>query len=244
MQLRYERKYLVPNEMLPDLRKELLPFVRPDTFADKSAGIPEYTVRSIYFDNLSKWAVFDKIEGVRDRKKLRIRGYNKLAADSSVFLEIKRKISDQITKNRSKVRFDRLVELLTYGDIDRIFRTGTQKDRDDASRFLYHMHRYHMSPVNLVVYDREPYHGLLDASVRVTFDKHIRTRLVQAPNQLFEDSGYEYPWESHFILEIKYFHAPMPSWAKALVQKFELKNQALSKYVEGYLCHQTRKTDV
>lgn len=244
MKLRYERKYLVKNELLHELRKAVVPFVRPDQYADRGDRHPQYTVRSIYLDNPAKLAVYDKIEGIKVRKKLRVRGYNNQTKDSIVFLEIKRKISDQISKNRARLKYSDLEKLLDYGDIDAWLVDKDDRSKDDASRFLYNMKRYHMVPVNLVVYDREPYHGFFDSDVRITFDKNVRSRLVSGFDGLFEDTSYEYPWEAHFVLEIKYYHAPMPSWAKAIVREFELKNAALSKYVEGYLCHSLKHKDV
>lgn len=237
MPLRYERKYLVPIHLLDQLRDEIAPFVKPDSYADQTQGFPEYTVRSIYLDRIQKDAVQDKIEGLRDRKKLRIRGYNTKTLDCAVFLEIKNKISDQIFKNRALVPFKHLNNVLEFGDFDFWDKKSRSKYIDDASRFLFNYKRFNMSPVNLIVYNREPYQGKLDSGFRITFDKHIRSTLNPQFCDLYDDLGYEYPWKNHFILEIKYFHAPMPSWAKSIVHRYELKAEALSKYVEGYLCH-------
>ena len=87
---RKEYKYLVPNDLLPDLRRALKPFLSLDDFAmqrDKK----EYTVRSIYYDTKTLEFYFEKIEGYKIRKKIRIRGYNQLLGEKVVFLEIKRK---------------------------------------------------------------------------------------------------------------------------------------------------------
>lgn len=237
MILRYERKYLVHNDLLLYLRAAIRPFVRPDKFATSKGDFSEYTVRSIYLDSLQREAVYDKIEGLRDRKKLRIRGYNMLKDDSLVFLEIKRKISDRIAKSRSPLLYKDLNRILEYGEVEETLVTKNPGRIDDANRFLFNMHRFQMKPVNLIVYDREPYHGTFDPGVRITFDKNIRSTLFPELGDLYQAEDYEFPWPDHFILEIKYFDAPMPSWAKSIVQHYNLKNEALSKYVEGYTCH-------
>lgn len=237
MRLRYERKYLAPIHILDDLRMAISPFVRSDTMAKMTAGFPEYTVRSIYLDTPSRDAVYEKLEGLRNRKKLRIRGYDSFHEDNAVFLEIKRKISNRIGKNRAQIRYRNLLDVLDWGQVEESLIHPDHRNLDDANKFLFNFKRYQMQPVNLIVYDREPYHGLMDAGVRITFDKNIRSRLFPTYHELYDDLDYEYPWKNHFILEIKYFDPPMPSWARSIVQQFGLKVQALSKYVEGYTCH-------
>ncbi len=236
MKLRYERKYLIPNHLLEPLRGAVQPFVRPDLYA-RDSEVPHYTVRSIYFDSIHRHAVFEKIEGLRDRKKLRVRGYNNLETNSKVFLEIKRKISNRIYKNRAPILFCNLEKVLTYGEYEPYLLKNDQRVKDDAARFLYNQKRYQMHPVNLIVYHREPYHGIFDPGVRITFDKNIRSRIYPQLNELFDNVDFVYPWAGHFILEVKYFDSPMPSWMKSIVREFDLKAQALSKYVEGFNCH-------
>nr|MBS0036995.1 polyphosphate polymerase domain-containing protein [Saprospiraceae bacterium] len=237
MKLRYERKYLVPNHKLNDLRLALRPFMRPDIHAGLKEGYPNYTVRSIYFDNTHRNAVIDKLEGLRDRKKLRIRGYDKLKEDSLVFTEIKKKISDRIFKNRAPFLYRNIKRVLQTGEYEPFLLKNTEKNRNDASRFLYNLKRFHMEPVNLIVYRREPYHGIFNSDTRITFDKDIRSRIYPQITELYDDVDFVYPWAGHFIMEIKYYESPMPSWAKSVVWEFDLKAEALSKYVEGFRCH-------
>lgn len=237
MKLRYERKYLVPNHKLSDLRSALKPFMRPDINAERKANHPQYTVRSIYFDNTHRTAVVDKIEGIRDRKKLRIRGYDQLNEDSMVFTEIKKKISDRIFKNRAPFLYRDIQKVLQTGDFESFLLKNTENNRNDASRFLFNLNRFNMEPVNLIVYNREPYHGIFNSDTRITFDKDIRSRIYPQITELFDNVDFVYPWAGHFIMEIKYFDAPMPSWAKRVVWEFDLKAEALSKYVEGFRCH-------
>jgi len=236
MKLRYERKYLVANSKLEALRKAVAPFVRADLYA-AATDIPHYTVRSIYFDNIFRDSVFEKIEGLRDRKKLRVRGYNKQTDDSVAFLEIKRKISNRIYKNRAQIKYNDLEALLQSCEYEQYLTKPDQRSKDDAARFLFNYKRYNMQPVNLIVYHREPYHGIFDPGVRITFDKDIRSRIYPQIDELFDDVDFVYPWAGHFILEVKYFDAPMPSWMKSIVREFDLKAEALSKYVEGFNCH-------
>lgn len=233
--LRYERKYLVPNYLLNDLRKKLLPFVRPDVYANNTNGLPQYTVRSIYYDGPNYHSYHEKIEGLKDRKKLRIRGYDKYQEGCLVFLEIKRKLENRIAKNRAIIAFDDLDVLMQTGDVEKYIRVKNQAENayDDARRFFYNLKRYCQKPANIIVYEREPYHGKFDPGVRITFDKNIRGSLFPELNDLFDDNGLRYLWEKHFILEIKYYTDYMPLWARNLVEHFGLRHEALSKYAMG-----------
>jgi hypothetical protein len=236
--LRFERKYLVHYSQLDALRARLLPFVQPDPHTHLSpAGHPEYTVRSIYYDTPAREAVRDKVEGEEARRKLRIRGYDQPTAEAAVFFEIKRKIGEKIMKHRAAIPAGKLAEVLESGDFAAALLLPSDKNLSDASRFFFHLHRYHMAPVNRITYEREAYVGKFNPGLRVTFDKNIRSKLFPALTDLYGEEDATYPWKAHFILEMKYFEAPMPSWMRSIAEEFELEAEALSKYVEGYFCH-------
>lgn len=239
MKLRYERKYLVLNHQLDSIRERIQTFVKPDLFAAKNGkSYPEYTVRSIYFDSPNLSSLLDKNEGFKERKKLRVRGYNQESIDKKVFLEIKRKTGDRIYKNRSLIPYKSLQKTIEYG-LSKTLETMLEKShqKEDAIKFLYQKNRYFQTPVNLVVYEREPYHGKFDHGTRITLDKNIRSKMYPNIEDLFSDNNFNYVWKEHFILEIKYFEPPMPLWAKSIVNEFKLQSAPLSKYVEGYYCH-------
>ncbi|HRG58745.1 MAG TPA: polyphosphate polymerase domain-containing protein [Bacteroidia bacterium] len=234
MKLRYERKYLVNNEFLEPMRKRFMPFLVPDLNADSTELKSEYTVRSIYFDTPHFDSLSEKNEGLENRLKLRIRGYNSYFSGCEVFLEIKRKLGNRIAKNRAITLYDLLEKTLETGELKRSIGKSSEHMKEDAARFLYHLHREAQRPVNLVVYDREPYHGKFDPGVRITFDKNIRAAVFPHLSELFTNEGLTYVWKDAFILEIKYFEGGMPSWCKSIIQEFEIKHEALSKYASAF----------
>jgi len=234
--LRYERKYLVPVELMSAVRQRLWPFIIPDAYARKnSSGIYEYTVRSIYLDTYDLECYQQKSEGLQFRRKLRIRGYNTLNADSKVILEIKRKIGNRIKKHRSTLLFSNLNNLLKNPDLEQYIIQGKREESiDDARRFFFHLKKRQFAPTNLVVYEREAYQGKMDKGVRITFDKNIRSRIFPKMDSLYDDVNLKPLFNDHFVLEIKYFTDQMPVWARSLVQEFKLRNDAISKYTIGY----------
>lgn len=235
--LRYERKYLVPNYLLPMLRTRVMPFVRPDKYTTaNNDGIRQYTVRSIYFDNQNLDFYIEKKEGLLKRRKFRIRGYNSYEPGSKVVFEIKRKIENRIKKHRSRVLFENVGKMLQTGDIYKyVIADASQPDSlDDAARFMFHVKKSLLEPTVLIVYEREAYHGKLNHGVRITFDKNIRSRQYPAMDSLYDDGNSSFLFNNHFILEIKYFADQMPLWARSLVQEFKIRNDALSKYTIGF----------
>lgn len=229
---RYEKKYLVGNGDLGALRQRFMPFLEPDGFTHLADGIPEYTVRSIYFDSKDSKSFYEKIEGLSERKKMRVRGYGTVSPDSKVVLEIKRKVTDRIHKNRVFIPYQELEETVIHTRLNRLPSHSLKVD-DNLSRFLFNVKRYNLAPKNLIVYDREAYQGRFNPGVRVTFDKRIRQKNTDKLSSLFSDKGLRQVWKESFILEVKYFEQEMPSWARSIVGEFQLKPEALSKYTNS-----------
>jgi len=235
--LRYERKYLVPNSKMNELRQRLMGFVRPDSFTSKNEfGLNQYTVRSIYFDNNALSCYYEKGDGIMYRRKFRIRGYDNYESCNKVVFEIKRKIENRIKKYRAFMLYDDLEEVFRTYDVDNYVIRDDKYEAsvDNARRFFYHFVKYNFNPTVLVVYEREAYHGKFDAGTRITIDKNIRSKNYPVMNDLFTNDNLKYLFKSHFILEIKYYRDTMPEWARSLVKEFKLRHEALSKYTIGF----------
>ena len=80
--LRHELKYLITPAELTVLRNTLAPLMQLDQGH-------EYLIRSLYFDTINDDALEEKIAGVGNRKKYRIRIYN--FSDRVIKLECKSK---------------------------------------------------------------------------------------------------------------------------------------------------------
>jgi hypothetical protein len=99
---RYEHKFLIPEQLVPEIRS----FARTISRIDRYAGTDgTYTIRSLYFDTPTLdvyWADDEQ----RCRLKVRVRMYP--GAESRYFLEVKRRTQDVIVKSRAAVPADRL----------------------------------------------------------------------------------------------------------------------------------------
>ncbi|MFA6111045.1 MAG: polyphosphate polymerase domain-containing protein [Candidatus Latescibacterota bacterium] len=225
---RREYKYLIPEAAVAELGAAFSPFVEPD---DHARCRPEgYTVHSIYLDTPRLTHYHEKLDGIRDRRKVRVRGYDEGGADAPVFLEIKHKHDMAISKSRARLCCRDLEPFLATGEIARyVAGPDGSRDRTDAGRVLYQIHRHHLRPVILIHYRRQAFFRRFDPSVRITFDHDLRSTPFPALDELHRTVGAVPSLNGNCILEVK-FHDEMPPWLERLLTAFGLDRTSLSKY--------------
>ncbi|NCC72351.1 MAG: polyphosphate polymerase domain-containing protein [Sphingobacteriia bacterium] len=232
MALRYEYKYFVPNSKMNMLRSMIAPFVKYDKFSLQIEN-HHYTVRSIYFDTPEYNCYFEKVEGIKHRKKYRLRGYNIPENNhSKVFFEIKRKYEDPILKNRAPSEYEKALGMFNGGQFRDYLPDKTKYPlaEENLKRFFYHYHADRLRPVVLVIYEREAFLGLHDETIRVTFDKNLRSVAFPAVDELYQENKVRYALKDSFILEVK-FNDHYPAWMKPIISALGVKRQSASKYV-------------
>jgi SPX domain protein involved in polyphosphate accumulation len=240
--MKYEFKYPIPIEHIDRIRSLILPFVTSDENVNRGDG-KAYTVRSIYFDTRDYTYFNEKIEGLRDRKKVRIRGYNTVTPESVVFLEIKRKKDKTTWKHRAPVKYSDLAELLKSGDCERYVLKTKAGSLHDSKRFLYHLHRSCLQPTALIIYNREAYFGKCDRSFRLTLDRDLRGSMHPALDSLFKEDRIRFFDPRYFIMEVKFFDV-FPSWLKNVINELELQQKSFSKYANCVLQHTENHTQI
>lgn len=197
--IRHELKFFISKEQYYLLSSMLSRALHKDPNGDENN---EYHIRSLYFDDVWNTALMDKINGVKDRDKYRIRIYN--FSDKVIKLECKTKIGSLISKRSISIPRD-LCEQLIAGDP-----SGLETTRSGLLNDVYREMTIHLlRPRVLVDYVREAY--LHDAEeVRITFDKQLRTGLYST--DLFNPYVPTIPPFEHgeIILEVKYNHALPP----------------------------------
>lgn len=227
---RLEYKYYIPDSYLDGLRRDILPFLKYDDFALKMPQ-KEYTVKSLYLDSPQLHTYQEKLMGVKERHKYRIRGYNELNEDSVVFLEIKRKDMDYITKDRAMLLYQNLEKFIAMKDFS-LLSPGKNAAayHSGARNFLYYFHLCQLKPVVVVTYDREAYHCRFGTDLRVTFDKNIRTRPGRSFSDIFVDEKMEPSLSGCFVLEVK-FSRIIPGWLPKVLLKYNVFRDSASKYL-------------
>jgi SPX domain protein involved in polyphosphate accumulation len=225
MKNRLEYKYLVPLHSIDALRQGLLRYMDYDEYAQKRRD-KEYTVRSIYLDSVNFQCYYEKMDGIILRKKFRIRGYNEKADTQHVYFEIKRKYDGFISKDRAAVPILDFKKALTVAHNDVAL---LEDDKQAFTNFYFYYHKNQLEPKTLVVYDREPFQCRFGSSLRITFDKNLRTKTVSDFDALFDDDGLKRSFHNKFIFEVKFYQV-LPQWITTVLNKFELTRIAVSKY--------------
>jgi len=216
--LRHELKYHITPAELTVLRNVLTPLMQLDPNGNENN---EYHIRSLYFDTINDDALEEKIAGVGNRKKYRMRIYN--FSDKVIKLECKSKYGDLISKQSVSIPRE-LAEQLIAGDPD-----GLQRMRHPLLHDVYREMRTRLlRPVVIVDYIREAYiHPAQD--VRITFDKQLRTGLYSS--DMFNAKLPTFPVfdDPVEILEVKY-NEFLPVFIQSVLSGVTAQRSAVSKY--------------
>ena len=228
--MKYEFKYIVPVSRMDELREAMKPYVELDQYV-KDAGGFEYTVRSIYFDTSKFDYYYEKIDGYKIRKKIRIRGYNEQIGGDTVFMEIKRKFKEPIEKDREMMTFE-VMKRLMAGEGAMAYGNDVPDDHgvNGAGKFLYHVYRNNLKPVVLVIYEREAFFDRFRPEIRITIDKNLRSIAYPSIDDLYSEKNVVPAIPDKFIFEVK-FKDNFPGWLRPITGQLGLLRQSASKYV-------------
>lgn len=222
---RHELKHYINLGECAILRSKLSAVMKMDPNAGPNKN---YLIRSLYFDTPDDKALMEKISGVDNREKFRMRLYN--CDDSYIRLEKKIKVncltakfSVHLTKEQCKDILSGKIEWLKASD-------------NSLLRELYEkMQHEQFKPKAIVDYLREAY--IFSAgNVRITIDKSIKTALNST--DLFNEnlSTVETLDGRMAILEVKY-DAFLPEIINDLIQLGDRSKVSVSKYA---LCRMYR----
>ncbi len=219
--LRHELKFFITPLEYQVLSRVLDRTLQRDPNGDENN---EYHIRSLYFDTFFNDALIDKLDGVKNRDKYRIRIYN--YSDRFIRMECKTKVGSMISK-RSTAIPRLLADQLIAGDP-----TGLERTRSGLLRDVYREMKLHLlHPVVIVDYVREAYLHPAE-EVRITFDKQLHTGLgsVDMFNPYVPTiSPFDH---NEMILEVK-FNRCLPPYIRDILcsHVHSAQNSAISKYV-------------
>lgn len=218
MKLRHELKHRISISDYLALRQRLKAVAKQDPNVDENG---KYKVRSLYFDNVDNKALIEKINGLNNREKFRIRYYNE--DFDYIRLEKKSKVNGLCSKRTAGLTKEQC-EKIIEGDIQWMRRSG-----DPLILELYaKMNFQQLRPKTLVDYVREPY-VYTPGNVRITIDTEIKTGL--SSKELFDQDIVTMRTNSRnvIILEVK-FDEFLPQLIKDIIQVNNRQQSAFSKY--------------
>jgi len=188
-----------------------------------------YHIRSLYFDNMYDTSLHEKVDGIFQRKKYRIRIYNK--SDKVIKLERKSKFNEYVCKESaglSRGQYD----LIMQNDLDFL----KESEHPLMREFYADCKHLALKPSVVVDYIREAYIYPL-SDVRVTFDKALSSCVQSFQILDPELVTTQMVQERKTILEVKY-NEFLPGHIYGLLQMSASLRSTISKYA---ICKENRK---
>ncbi|WME21608.1 polyphosphate polymerase domain-containing protein [Brachybacterium sp. GU-2] len=229
---RFELKYLVPRTQLEAIREELTERMDPDPFA----GSDGYGVWSVYYDTAQLRFYREKIEGLKFRRKLRIRRYGEntgeIDAGAPVSVEIKQRVNRVTQKRRVMLPYEQALDLCDRREHLEL-PGGDQAFVDEVLDLVV---RLDLRATAMTGYRREPFVGVgADLGLRVTLDHRVLGR--------DRDFDLRAKAENRFIirpdlavLEVK-VDERAPYWVTDMAARHGLQIQRISKYCQSVEAH-------
>ena len=213
---RHEEKYLLNPLQAVELERLLGGLLHPDEFSQKGA----YYIRSLYFDTPDDVDYHNKILGVSQRQKLRLRLYD--VNSPAVKLEIKNKRGSLSFKQTATLTRDQ-AQRLVAGDYGFLL----QEPNDTARRAYTFFLRESRRPAALVDYERTAFAAPV-AQVRITLDRTIRAAKSAA---LFDPGVPCVGLHSGgvCVLEVKY-DGFLPGYLRGVLSSAAPQRLSVSKY--------------
>ena len=219
--LRHELKHNINYSDYIALRQRLKLIAKQDPNVDKHG---KYKIRSLYFDNFCNKALMEKINGINNREKFRIRYYN--SDFNYIKLEKKGKTNGLCFKRSARLTVDQC-NMILAGDLEWM----KQSSDPLISELYYKMCYQQLKPRTLVDYVREPY-TFKPGNVRITIDTDIRTGLNSRDLFNQELPALKTSLNGLIILEVKYDEF-LPGIIRDIIQTNNRRSAAFSKYAES-----------
>jgi hypothetical protein len=216
--LRQEKKYLLNYIETEQLNYLLDNTLHRDT---NCAGQSGYLVRSLYFDTPGDTDFREKSDGIRDRKKVRIRIYHAKAENAK--LELKEKQGD-FQRKRSLLLTRAEAKEMILGN----YICLTNREDEFAWEMYTLMETNLYRPRCIVEYDRRAW-TIPENDIRITLDGGIRA--TEASFDLFAKDIMYYPVSGigMTVLEVK-FNRFLLSYVRDLLEGHRRFQTSASKY--------------
>ncbi len=215
---RIEKKYLLSEAQYEKLFRRIGAHLWPDEH-----GLS--TVLSLYLDTEDHRIIRGSLEAVDYKEKLRLRSYGTPAADSTVFLELKKKAGGVVYKRRAA---------MTLSEAERYLHLGVKPFESQIMSELDWTMRFYGRPEGamLIACEREAWFDEAQPDLRLTFDRSIRYR----ENELrlgAGSAGIALLPKERVLLEVKTAGA-MPLWLAEALDRERIYPGSFSKYGAAY----------
>jgi hypothetical protein len=222
---RFELKYLISLQQAERLKAALQAYVIPDEYGHNNG---RYTLSSLYYDSPDLRCYRENDDGLKLRRKLRIRRYENgevFTDESPVFLEIKQRYDRVTQKRRTVLPYHQALRLCN----DRQIPDHGPGDKAIVEEIYAFLWQYRLRPMSIVRYERQAFTGTKhDMGLRVTFDTSLsfEAQELHLHEQL---SGLPMLPANLVVMEIK-VNERVPRWLTELIAVHNLQRVGISKY--------------
>ena len=216
---RYELKYMLTLEQKEKILEAMSLYMEIDKYG-------RTTIRNIYFDTDNYRLIRRSIEKPAYKEKIRIRSYSQATADSTVFVELKKKYEKVVYKRRLPL-FE--ADAMAWVRRERACPVDTQISRE----IDYFIDFYgKLKPMVFLSYEREAYYDKGGGDFRVTFDDNILCRRtdVSLCADVYGDSILP---EGKVLMELK-CSGGIPLWMVEVLSRERIYKTSFSKYGTAY----------
>jgi hypothetical protein len=222
---RYELKYIVDARSYRRICDDLTNFMVPDAYGDVDGF---YRVTSLYYDSPQLSGYWSKIDGLRFRRKLRLRIYpgTDIRKVDTGFVEIKQRINRTVQKKRVILPLAQAQRLCDDAEVP----SGLDAaDMAAAEEMAYMVRVLHLKPKAIVSYRRRAYMGgVYERGMRLTFDMQLQGRTTALEVNQIAKNYYFLP-PDYLIMEVK-VNERIPAWMVSLLAQHRCQLQRVSKY--------------
>ena len=216
---RYELKYMLTPLQKEKILEAMSPYMKLDEYG-------RTTIRNIYFDTDSYRLIRRSIEKPAYKEKIRIRSYSQATADSTVFVELKKKYE--------KVVYKRRLPLCEADAMAWVCREKACPFDTQISREIDYFIDFYgkLKPTVFLSYEREAYYDKGGGDFRVTFDDNILARQTNV-NLCSTTYGTPILPEGKVLMELK-CSGGIPLWMVNVLSCEHIYKTSFSKYGMAY----------
>ena len=216
---RTEKKYLLQKGTYEKLIFRLNQYMEHDKYFESN-------IMSLYYDTPDYRLIRQSLDKPVFKEKIRLRTYGVPNADSTAFLEYKRKYKGVVYKRRTFMALD---DILRFIDGEKVEENNPQIENELRYAFKYYEG---LAPKMLISYHRFSFFGKDDKNLRITIDDNILYRGYDL--DLTEGIyGRELLAEGQRLMEIKIPDA-MPLWLSHILDELKIFPTSYSKYGTAY----------
>lgn len=215
MGVRHEEKYIIDYQQYSLLHSRCMGILTPDPHGCNGS----YVINSIYYDDPMDNALYEKLDGLPEHSKFRVRTYNY----SDRFINLER-------KDKNGIMTHKLSAQIAYDQIPMLHGTSTELMLfpDPTRELVSQLHARELRPVVTVRYTRDAF-LFAGTDLRLTFDTNLEA-IAPDRESLFDPSFSGIPVLDHnsVIMEIKY-GSYLPTFIRKLTD-ISCKQLSVSKY--------------